>query len=217
MTIPGCEQEDIDFTDCGCSFGDSETVNVRGKGSDENPTQFLFNFDPDENNIAECGTYGEGLFAQMADRFVWPTMRKVRDIPVPLDAAETPVIPFTTVEYDPYGMSTTFEVARIPFDGKWRVTSYMNTDNNNGTYNTLRLEFNKGAAYGIMMASREQRDPNNVHESFVSLTDEFAMRAGDRIRMSLGEDAKEEKATGLNPAGVVWVKRASFVVTLVSL
>jgi hypothetical protein len=212
-----CVDEEIDFTECGCRFDKHACINVRGKGTPTNPFRLLFNFSEDPDQILECDTYGDGMFAEMQDRFIWPTMRKVRDIPVPLNANDP--IPFSTVEYDPYGISSVAEVAVIPFDAKWRVSAYANFDNNDGSFNTIRLEFHKGVAYGVISANRESRDRDVVHESFISLTDEFAMRTGDKVRITIGEDAKDRggSAVGTEVGGPVTILRASMVVTLVSL
>lgn len=214
-----CDDHEIDFTECGCRFRDSSCINVSGKGSVENPVVLTPNFDPDERQIASCNPYGDGIYAQMQDRFIWPTMRKVRNIPHPLAADD--VIPFSTVEYDPYGMSIQPEVAQIPFDAKWAVHAYAAFDNNNASYNTIRLEFHQGVAYGIIMANREQRDRQSTDKSFVFLNDEFAMKTGDWVRITIGEDAKEDagspKTRDPAKSGVITITRASLVITLVSL
>lgn len=209
-----CEEDAIDPDDCGCGIASSDCLAVTGSGKTGNPFIFSPSISSDERQILECRD--DGLFAAMAERFVWPTMRKVRDRPVPL-LDEDP-IPFTEVAYDPYGMSNTFEEATAPFDAKWRLTGFCRQSSTNASFGSLRLEVNTGSGFYVVSAAREQREGSTDAPTFVYHADEFFMKAGHRARFSVGSNTAAPPSEDADLAApVVTVVRASMVMTLVSL
>jgi hypothetical protein len=185
---------------CQCTFGDSDCIEWAEVDGVAIP-QLRVSEDPD--NIIECTP--QGIFAAMRDRFVIPTVRKKRSSTAPFSANDN--LTYTSVEYDEYSMSFSSSEVQIPFDAKWRVIGYANFDNNDGSYNTLRLEVDEGAGYSIIEASRESRDEDVVHESFINYCNEFSFSAGDLVKFTVGEDA----------TGGITCITASMVVTFVSL
>lgn len=186
---------------CQCSFADSECIEMSIDEDGVISPVAIISDDPD--NIIESTP--QGLFAAMRDRFVIPTVRKVRNTPVSVSANDP--ITYNVVEYDDYGMSFSTSEVEIPFDGMWSMIGYANYDNNDGSFNTIRLELDQGAGYSIVSAAREQRDNSVVHETYVSHPDEFFMNTGDLVRLTVGEDA----------TSTISLIRASLVVTFRSL
>jgi hypothetical protein len=187
---------------CQCSFEDSDCIELAVVDGVVTPVPII-SADPD--NIIECTP--SGLFAKMRDRFTVATVRKVRNASASFNANDN--LTYDTLEYD-YAltpMSFSSAEVEIPFDGMFRVTGYANFDNNDGSYNTIRLEINSGGGYSIIEASRESRDVDVVHESFLNYSNEFLFNEGDLVKFTVGEDAT---------AGVS-ILQASMVVSFVSL
>lgn len=200
-----CRCDPVTATGCQCSMEGSDTVNASGSGSNANPFIPTVKLDPDPLNITTESP--AGILTLMPDRFIIPTMRKTYSLAGPLNLSANDPIPFDNVEYDDYSMNVNDEETEAPFDAVWRFHVFARFDNNDGSYNTIRMELDTGSGYSIYSGDRELRDADSTAETWLTFSDEFYMNAGNKAKITIGEDA----------SSTVEVLAATFVMTFVSL